>query len=100
MKIDFTEKLFIYRMPFSWKTPFTYLLTLIFEIIMDFIVVSIYIPNVTYFIGSCFFLIFIFDIDSPILHASIVKPYANDGRQLKANFINIIHFYSDAKGLS
>lgn len=96
------------RMPFSWKTPFGYVLTLIFEIIIDFIVVSIYVPNITYFIGLCWLLISIFDIDSPTLYAPIdcstadiisnTKPYA--GKQLKANFLQLVHFYSDAKELS
>lgn len=95
------------RMPFSWKTPFGYVLTLLFEIIIDLIVVSIYLPNITYFIGLCWLIISIFDIDSPTLYepincstADIISNAKHADKKLKANFLQLVHFYSDAKELS
>lgn len=92
-------------MPFSWQNPPGFILTMIFEAIVDLISIATYVPLVTYFIGSCWLFICILN-DSPTLSSGNgTSTIANtsdaaDDTELKEDFCKMVQFYSDVKELS
>lgn len=89
------------RMPFSWKNPRGFILTMIFETIANVTSILIYVPNITYFIGSCWLFICILN-DAPALSRNVASSSsnANDDIELKRELCKMVQFYSDVKELS
>lgn len=85
----------IRRLPFNWKNPIGYLLAMIFETILDLVVIAVFVPFTAYFVGSCWLLSCIAD-DIPILNA---KRRISHGK-LKEDFCEMVQFYSGAKEFS
>lgn len=104
----FTKKklLHLFRMPFSWKTPVGFVVTMLLEAVIDVIAIVIYVPNGAYFIGTCWLFSCILN-DSPTLSR---KPSSTitiagtsnavDDTELKRSFCKMVQFYSDVKEFS
>lgn len=68
---------------------------------MDFLAIAIFIPNVAYFIGSCWLFIGILN-DSPTLNRHTTNAGASnavDDTAFKQSFCQMVQFYSDVKEL-
>lgn len=97
-------------MPFSWKTPFGFLLTMLFETVMDLTALAIFIPVATFFIGSCWQFCCIVDDSStlglavtPVASTSIAVTNGTKkltARKWKKDFCTLVQFHLDAKELS
>lgn len=104
--IDFKQKSYsIYiRMPFSWKTPLGFILTIICETFSDAVALAIGVPIITFFVGSCWLFHCILK-NSPTLnrnHARLAAStsHSADDIELKRALCKMVQFYSDVKELS
>lgn len=97
------------RMPFNWKNPFGYFLTMVFEFSTNFVSITIYVLTATLLAGSCWMLCCILD-ESPTLIViatpatsifclTIGTPKAAK-IELKKDFCNMVKYHADAKELS
>lgn len=88
-------------MPFDWKTPYGYLIALSLESIVSFTVGSIVIEQISFFIGSNFFIAyFVNDIVAEMPRLNVHKRSDGKNIELKKHLFNIIDDISEAKQLS
>lgn len=90
------------RLPFDWRTPFGYLVTLAAEYTSINSAVFGFTPIISFFIGSGWFAIWIVKDITSDLAALKDQQVSTKRRQkeLKKKFYYIVRFYSDARELS
>lgn len=90
------------RLPFNWRTPLGYIITLAAEYTSINSAVFGFTPIISFFIGSGWFAIWIVkDITNDLSALKVKKASSNkQKRELKEKFCYIVRFYSDARELS
>lgn len=93
----------ILRLPYNWKTPLGYLITLVFQAVAAISTFLSFIPTICLLCGSCFLIIaFVDDISNDL---DILNNIDGGGmsrpchRIVKERFCNTIQFHTDLKGL-
>lgn len=90
------------RLPFDWKTPYGFLVTVSTQAASCFCVIYDVAPHVGFMFGSCILIIaFIEDIANEFTAlAAPSKSLARRHMQMKKRLFNIIKLYSNVKQLS
>lgn len=103
--MHFEVKIFFFylRLPYEWKTPFRYLITMIFEFAGFFATVSAVVPTLSFFIGSCWLLTSIAkDIPTDLSFLAVTHDTHSDISlvTIYQRFFTALQCFSDVKQLS
>lgn len=95
------KSFFLPRMPFNWKTPFGYCITMLIQSTDVYYSGLCGLPIVCFLIGGCYLLkTIVNDITNDLFRLNTVQKSEKDRINTKILFCNIIQNFSDTKQLS
>lgn len=92
---------FVYfRVPFDWRSPFGYIMYLMFYVPGIFCVIYAAVPPICFYAGSCLlFIAFVQDIEDDLNVLMVKNSDGTHDAKLKAQFFEIVQVYSEVKEL-
>lgn len=102
--INFVFSVYIFSLPFDWRTPIGYLLAIFSFCIVTYVLTIGIVPILCFFMGSCeLFMSFIKDLIGDVKYLNkLSRKSKNDEnhREMQQLFVNIIVNFSTLKQLS